>query len=35
VIQDVTFDVTVGTETELWHLDELLWQNVSVGWLAG
>ncbi len=35
VIQDVIFNVTVGTEIEVWHLDEIVWQDVSVGWLAG
>jgi hypothetical protein len=33
-LSDVTFEVGLGAG-ETWHLDELVIENVSVGWLAG
>ena len=34
-LNDVTFNVVVGSDEETWQLDELTFQNVSVGWMAG
>jgi hypothetical protein len=34
-LSDIVFNVIVGTEEETWQLDELIIENVSVGWLAG
>ena len=33
-LSDVTFELGLGSG-EVWHLAELVIQNVSVGWLAG
>jgi hypothetical protein len=34
-LRDVQFNLTFGTEEETWILDELVIQNVFVGWFAG
>jgi hypothetical protein len=34
-LASVDFDVIVGDEPEVWHLDGLEWRDVLVGWLAG
>ncbi|MEP7379225.1 MAG: hypothetical protein ABI725_06625 [Chloroflexota bacterium] len=34
-LSDVSFKVMIGSEEEIWHLDELVIENVPVGWLAG
>jgi hypothetical protein len=34
-LESVNFDVIVGGEPEVWHLDGLEWRDVLVGWLAG
>jgi hypothetical protein len=33
-LTDISFRVTLGSG-EVWHLDELVIENVSVGWFAG
>ena len=35
VLNDIVFEVVVGTEEESWQLDELGFENLSVGWMAG
>jgi hypothetical protein len=34
-LRDIVFTVNFGTEEETWRLDELVLENVSVGWFAG
>jgi hypothetical protein len=34
-LRDVVFEVIQGSEVEHWRIEELVLQNVSVGWLAG
>jgi hypothetical protein len=34
-LQDVRFRIIDGEAEEFWHLDELVWENISVGWFAG
>ena len=34
-LEDVEFEVNLGSETEIWRLDSFAWEDEFVGWLAG
>jgi hypothetical protein len=34
-VSGVTFEVTIGTESEMWRLESLEWHDELVGWFAG
>jgi len=34
-LNELRFDVIVGTDQETWQVDELIFDNISVGWFAG
>ena len=34
-LHDIVFEVTQGAQVEHWRIDDLVIQNVSVGWFAG
>jgi hypothetical protein len=35
VVQDLSWITATPDGPQAWHVDEIVWQNVSIGWLAG